>query len=69
MTRWQKPSFEELAMNAEIGGYQSDDGDGDRYNPPFVHSAPDARRGSRVPYLVAAFLEVHGANELTARYG
>ncbi len=37
MTHWQKPSFEELAMNAEIGAYQPEDWDGERYDVPFVH--------------------------------
>jgi len=35
---WEKPSFCELAMNAEIGAYQ-DDFDGD--NPPVVESAAE----------------------------
>jgi hypothetical protein len=37
MTVWQKPSFEELAMNAEIGAYQAEE-DGDRWNDvPFLN--------------------------------
>src|SRR6188768_2625004 len=54
MNKWQKPSFEDLEMNAEIGGYQADDGG--REDPPFVHRAESSRVGSRVAYLVADFL-------------
>ena len=35
--QWQTPSFVEVDMNAEIGGYQGDEG-GD-YTPPFVETA------------------------------
>jgi hypothetical protein len=31
---WTAPSFEEIAMNAEIGGYQADD------LPPIVQHEP-----------------------------
>jgi hypothetical protein len=31
---WTAPSFEEIAMNAEIGGYQGDDA------PPIVTDEP-----------------------------
>ena len=55
MTKWQKPSFEDLEMNAEIGGYQSDDWSGDRDVPPFAHDARDWGT-SRVADLVAEFL-------------
>jgi hypothetical protein len=54
MNKWQKPSFEDLEMNAEIGGYQADDGG--REDPPFIHRAESSRGGSRVAYLVADFL-------------
>jgi len=33
---WSAPSFEEIAMNAEIGGYQGDD------FPPIVTDDTDA---------------------------
>jgi hypothetical protein len=33
---WEKPTFEELAMNAEIGAYQPDDWDGERRDDPFA---------------------------------
>lgn len=69
MINWQKPTFEELEMNAEIGAYQQDDGDTGQ-DPTFVGSAPQSERsGSRIPYLVAEFLNVAGANETTRRYG
>ncbi len=42
MTTWEKPSFEELSMNAEIGAYQPDDWDGERQPDPFVASGSDA---------------------------
>ncbi len=41
MTHWTKPSFEELAMNAEIGAYQAEDWEGERYDVPFVHVADE----------------------------
>jgi hypothetical protein len=37
MTTWQKPSFIEVSMNAEIGSYQEDFGG--RGNPPPVAPA------------------------------
>lgn len=40
MTAWQKPSFEELAMNAEIGAYQPEDGE-DRDYEPVVQAASE----------------------------
>lgn len=40
MTVWEKPSFEELAMNAEIGAYQPD-GDDERDDVPFAQSRPE----------------------------
>jgi hypothetical protein len=33
---WLTPSFEEINMSAEIGGYQGDDGGGN--TPPLVKS-------------------------------
>jgi len=45
MTVWQRPSFEELAMNAEIGSYQAEDGDAERRNDaPAVALERDAAR-------------------------
>lgn len=40
MTLWQRPSFEELAMNAEIGAYQPEYGDEERSDEPFARTAP-----------------------------
>jgi hypothetical protein len=34
MNVWEKPSFEELAMNAEIGAYQPEFGDEERSDEP-----------------------------------
>jgi hypothetical protein len=45
--RWQKPSFEELVMNAEVGGYQAEDGNDDGRDEPLfvgVHALPDYKR-------------------------
>jgi hypothetical protein len=39
MTEWQKPTFLELCMNAEIGAYQEDDG-GEREPVPVLASEP-----------------------------
>ena len=33
MSSWQTPSFVEIPMNAEIGGYQGDDGDRGDFTP------------------------------------
>lgn len=49
MTLWQKPTFEELAMNAEIGAYQPEYGDDERSDEPFLHSASAERSESRGP--------------------
>jgi hypothetical protein len=49
MTDWQKPSFEELAMNAEIGAYQPEDGDDERGNEPFVQTATEDPTAWAVP--------------------
>ena len=40
---WQKPSFEEINMSAEIGAYQGDD-DGRDASPPSPRPPPTARR-------------------------
>ena len=40
MTTWEKPSFTELTMNAEIGSYQEDAGG--RGNPPIVDDEEDS---------------------------
>jgi hypothetical protein len=31
--KWERPGFVEIGMNAEIGGYQSDFGDGEPAGP------------------------------------
>jgi hypothetical protein len=49
MTSWQKPTFEELAMNAEIGAYQPEYGDDERSDEPFVQVAPSAPLDLAVP--------------------
>lgn len=49
MTDWQKPTFEELAMNAEIGGYQPDNGDDERNDEPFVRAAPEEPQAWAIP--------------------
>jgi hypothetical protein len=50
--KWEKPSFVEICMNAEIGGYQGDDGD--RWDVP----AQAGREGTAPP--------VEGAEEKAA---
>jgi hypothetical protein len=45
MTLWEKPSFEEIEMNAEIGSYQAEDGGDQSGNPPFVADTPEAAAG------------------------
>jgi hypothetical protein len=48
MTPWKTPEFEELTMNAEIGAYQEDPGDG-RQDPPYVRPPPEAEgTGARI---------------------
>jgi hypothetical protein len=42
MTVWQKPCFEELTMNAEIGAYQSDYGDDERGDDPLLQLSPES---------------------------
>ena len=70
MSNWEKPSFEELAMNAEIGGYQPDYDGGERPEPPFVKYSGEARRsGSRIPHLVAAFLGDYTTSGYTPSHG
>jgi len=56
MNSWETPSFVEIDMSAEIGGYQGDYGDGPNgpdHLPDFVENAvmtyPAAERSSR-PY-------------------
>ena len=44
MTKWEKPAFTELAMNAEIGSYQEDFGSGG--NPPIVENAAAAEEAA-----------------------
>lgn len=39
MNTWEKPRFDELAMNAEIGAYQPDFGDDERSDEPWVTEA------------------------------
>lgn len=41
--KWQTPSFVEVDMNAEIGGYEGDEG-GD-FLPPFVETPALAEPG------------------------
>lgn len=48
MTVWEKPSYEELAMNAEIGAYQPDGGE-DRDDVPFARAAPEDATPLAVP--------------------
>jgi hypothetical protein len=36
MIVWQQPSFTELTMNAEIGGYQPEYGDDERQHQPLA---------------------------------
>lgn len=43
MNNWETPTFVEVDMSAEIGGYQGDDGDvpnGPDYMPDFVAPQP-----------------------------
>lgn len=40
MNVWDKPSFEELAMNAEIGAYQPEFGDDERADEPLSQFEP-----------------------------
>jgi hypothetical protein len=42
-SHWEKPSFTDLEMNAEIGGYQGDEPDG---NVPIVQQAREERSSS-----------------------
>ena len=41
METWRTPQIEEIDMNAEIGGYQGDDGERDN-TPPRERRAPPA---------------------------
>lgn len=48
MNTWQKPQFEELVMNAEIGAYQAEDDHGERRDgDPFVQPTPDENAPQR----------------------
>ena len=45
MTDWETPTFIEIDMSAEIGGYQGEDPgrrDGPDYQPDFVAPAPQS---------------------------
>jgi hypothetical protein len=46
MTPWETPSFIEVDMSAEIGGYQGDDDQRERpdHMPDFVHGTPRTPR-------------------------
>jgi hypothetical protein len=46
MTTWEKPSFEELSMNAEIGAYQPDEWEGERQQDPFSTNSSERTIGS-----------------------
>jgi hypothetical protein len=41
--KWETPSFIEINMSAEIGGYQNDFGDRDPIGPAAPRSATQAR--------------------------
>jgi len=41
LTEWERPTFEALRMDAEIGSYQ-DEFDRDREAPPFARAAAEA---------------------------
>jgi hypothetical protein len=45
--KWERPELLEIGMNAEIGGYQSDFGEGEPAGPrgPVAQSASDASTG------------------------
>jgi hypothetical protein len=47
MKEWTEPSFEELAMNAEIGAYQPEPDD--REVPPVVESASSLEQHDKRP--------------------
>jgi hypothetical protein len=51
--KWERPDFVEIAMNAEIGGYQSDFGD----EPPLGPRGPvlDAESNEDKDSAAAAF--------------
>ena len=40
--KWERPEFVEIGMNAEIGGYQSDFGEGEPAGPrgPITETSP-----------------------------
>lgn len=41
--KWERPDFLEIGMNAEIGGYQSDFGDGEPVGPSAPVVSPPSR--------------------------
>jgi hypothetical protein len=49
MTLWEKPSFEELAMNAEIGAYQPENPEDERSQEPFVQTASEDPQNWAIP--------------------
>jgi hypothetical protein len=46
MNPWETPTFQEVAMNAEIGAYQPEHGDDDRGDEPFAQREPKAARSA-----------------------
>jgi hypothetical protein len=48
MTVWEKPTFEEIEMNAEIGSYQAEDGGDQGGDPLFVADTTEAAAGVHV---------------------
>ena len=46
---WETPTFVEINMSAEIGGYQSDFGDEDPSGPPVAGAASVALREAAPP--------------------
>jgi hypothetical protein len=49
--KWERPDFVEIAMNAEIGGYQSDFGDEAPVGPrgPVLDAEPSGDSSSASP--------------------
>jgi hypothetical protein len=49
--KWERPDFVEIGMNAEIGGYQSDFGEGEPAGPrgPVVEDASQENE-TRTPH-------------------
>lgn len=50
--KWERPDFIEIGMNAEIGGYQSDFGDGDPAGPrgPVLDTSSSDETDTRTPH-------------------